>query len=175
MSGELYWDRMKKDIKNYVEQCNICQRNKTESTLPAGLLQPIPIPELMLEDWSMDFVEGLPTAGNVNAIMVVMDRLSKCAYFVTLRHPFSAKQVAEVFIDKVIRKHGVPKIHHDRDKKFLSNFWKEHFSPMGTSLKRSTAFHPQTDGQTERVNRCLETYLTCYYNEQPTKWHMFIP
>ncbi|TYK04949.1 ty3-gypsy retrotransposon protein [Cucumis melo var. makuwa] len=106
MRGEIYWDGMKKDIKNYEEQCD---RNKTESTLPAGLLQTIPVLELMLEDWTMDFVEGLPTAGNMNAIMIVVDRLSKYAYFVTLRHPFSAKQVAEVFIDKVIRKHGVPK------------------------------------------------------------------
>lgn len=76
MNGELHWEGMKTDIKNYVEQCDIFQRNKTESTLPAGLLQPIPPPELILKDWSMDFVEGLPMSRNVNVITVVVDRLS---------------------------------------------------------------------------------------------------
>lgn len=83
---------MKKVIKNYVEKCEICQRNETESTLLAGLIQPIPLSKLILEDWSMDFVEGLLMAENVNVnvIMGVVDRLSKYAYFVTLKHPFSA-------------------------------------------------------------------------------------
>ncbi|KAA0038204.1 putative integrase [Cucumis melo var. makuwa] len=146
---------MKKVIKNYVEKCEICQRNETESTLLAGLIQPIPLSKLILEDWSMDFVEGLLMAENVNVnvIMGVVDRLSKYAYFVTLKHPFSANQVAEAFIDKVVRKHGVPKsIINDQDNIFLSNFWKELFSTMGTSLKRNTTFHPQTDRQTKRVN-----------------------
>ncbi|XP_050942545.1 uncharacterized protein LOC127149990 [Cucumis melo] len=121
----------------YVEQCDICQRNKFEATKPAGVLQPLPIPEKILEDWTMDFIEGLPLAGGVNVIMVVVDRLSKYVYFITLKHPFSAKQVAKVFIDRVIGKHGIPKsIVSDRDKVFLSNFWKELFAKMGTILKR---------------------------------------
>ncbi|KAL0560863.1 hypothetical protein IC582_001277 [Cucumis melo] len=176
MSGELFWKGMKADIKKYVEQCGICQRNKSEATKPAGVLQPLPIPDRILEDWTMDFIEGLPKAGSMNVIMVVVDRLSKYAYFVTMKHPFSAKQVAIEFIDKIVRRHGIPKsIISDRDKIFLSNFWKELFYAMDTILKRSTAFHPQTDGQTERVNQCLETYLRCFCNEQPNKWHQFIP
>jgi len=176
ISGELYWRGMKAEIKKYVEQCEICQRNKYEATKPAGVLQPIPIPDRILEDWTMDFIEGLPLAGGVNVIMVVVDRLSKYSYFISLRHPFSAKQVASIFIDRIVSKHGIPKsIITDRDKIFLSNFWKELFATMGTILKRSTAFHPQTDGQTERVNRCLETYLRCFCNEQPKKWDRLIP
>ncbi|KAL0539505.1 hypothetical protein IC582_023720 [Cucumis melo] len=176
MNGEIHWMGMKNDVKKYVEQCEICQRNKTEALTPAGLLQPLPIPNLILEDWTMDFIEGLPKAGGYDSIMVVVDRLSKMAHFIILKHPFSAKQVAEKFVEEIISKHGIPNsIVTDRDKVFLSHFWKELFTAMGTSLKRSTAFHPQTDGQTERVNRCLETYLRCFCNEQPTKWHRCIP
>ncbi|KAA0051377.1 T32E20.30 [Cucumis melo var. makuwa] len=176
MSGELHWLGMKNDIKKYVEQCDICQRNKFEATKPARVLQTLPIPEKILEDWTMNFIEGLPLAGGVNVIMVVVDRLSKYAYFITLRHLFSAKQDAKVFTDRVIGKHGIPKsIVSDRDKIFLSNFWRELFAMMGTILKRSMAFHPQTDGKSERVNRCLETYLRCFCNEQSSSWNRFIP
>ncbi|KAA0050226.1 transposon Tf2-1 polyprotein isoform X1 [Cucumis melo var. makuwa] len=91
MSRKLYWIGMKNDIKRYVEQCETCQRSKYDATKPAGVLQPIPIPERVLEDWTMDFIEGLPKAEGVNVIMVVVDRLSKYVYFITLKHPFSAR------------------------------------------------------------------------------------
>ncbi|TYK15102.1 Retrotransposable element Tf2 [Cucumis melo var. makuwa] len=153
MSGKLHWQGMKNDIKRYVKQCDICQRNKFEATKPAGVLQPLLILKKILEDWTMDFIEGLPLAGGVDVIMVV----------------------AEVFIDRVVGKHGIPKsIISDRDKIFLSNFWRELFAMMGFILKRSTIFHPQTDGQFERVNKCSETYLRCFCNEQPNT-HLFIP
>ncbi|TYK14625.1 putative integrase [Cucumis melo var. makuwa] len=90
---------MKNDIKRYVDQCEVCQRNKYEATKSAGVLQPLPIPDKILEDWTMDFIEGLPKAGGMNVIMVVVDRLTKYAYFITLKHPFSAKQVALTFIE----------------------------------------------------------------------------
>ena len=166
---------MKTDVKNYVEQCEICQRNKYEATKPAGVLQPIPIAEKILEEWSMNFIEGLSKAGGMNVIMVVVDRLNKFSYFITLKHPFTAKRVAKFFIDIISSRHGMPKSTiSNKDKILISNFWKELFATMGTVLKRSTAFHPQTDKQTERVNQCLETYLRCFCNE-PHKWDKFIP
>ncbi|TYK26803.1 disease resistance protein [Cucumis melo var. makuwa] len=105
-----------------------------------------------------------------------LNRLSKMAHFITLKHSFAAKQVAEKFVEKIISKHGIPNsIVIDRDKMFLSHFWKKLFTAMEMSLKRSMVFHPQTDGQTEQVNCCLETYLRRFCNEQPTKWHKCIP
>lgn len=151
---------MKSDVKKYVESCEVCQRTKTESLSPAGLLQPLLILELILEDWTMDFVEGLPKAGGFNSIMVVVDRLSKIGHFVPLKHPFTTKQVTEVFNERVVSKHRLLKsLITNRDKIFLSHFWKALFTAMGIVLKRSIAFHPQTDRQTKRVNNCLETFL----------------
>lgn len=89
---------MKNEVKKYVEQCKVCQANKTESVALAGLLQPLPRPDKIWEDLSMDFIEGLPTSQGVDAIMVVVDRLSKYAHFVTLKHPFSAKIVVAAFV-----------------------------------------------------------------------------
>lgn len=120
----------------------------------------------------MDFVEELLLAGGVNVIMVVVDRLSKYAYFITLKHLFSVKHVATVFIDRIIGKHGIPKsIISNQDKIFLSNFWKELFAMMGTILKRSAAFHPQI----RESESMLGTYLRCFCYEQLYRWDKFIP
>ena len=131
INGELYWKGMKVDVKRYVEECDICQQNKFEATKPARVLQPIPIPNRILEDWTMNFIEGSPLVGGVNVIVVVVDRLSKYSYFIPLKHPYSAKQVASMFLDRVVSKHDIPKsIITDKDKIFLSNFWKELFMTM---------------------------------------------
>ena len=124
----------------------------------------------------MDFIEGLPPSQGKNTILVVVDRLSKSAHFLALTHPFSAKMVAENFVDGVVKLHGMPSsIISDRDPIFISNFWREFFKLSGTQLKMSSAYHPQTDGQTEVVNRCVEQYLRCLVHRQPRKWYSLLP
>ena len=134
---------MRGDIKKYVQQCDICQRNKYDTLAPGGLLQPLPIPAQVWSDISMDFIEGLPRTKGKDTIFVVVDRLTKYAHFCSLGHPFSAQEVAAVFVKEVVCLHGFPSsIVSDRDQLFLSHFWKELFRLAGTKLKFSITYHP---------------------------------
>lgn len=162
------WRGMKSAIKSWVASCAICVQAKPDRALYPRLLSPLPVPSESWQVISMDFIEGLPRSRSANCILVVVDRFSKFAHFLPLFHPFSAPQVAQIFLDQVYRLHGMPThIVSNRDKIFTSTFWRELFWLSNTSLCMSSAYHPQSDGQTERVNQCLETFLRCFVHTCP--------
>lgn len=120
------------------------------------MLQPLPVPETIWSEISMDFITSLPMSNGESAIMVIVDRLSKYSHFIALKHPYTANKIAQVVLDTIYRLHGLPKIIvSDRDAIFMSKFWKELFVVLQVKLHTSTAYHPQSDGQTEVVNRSL--------------------
>lgn len=171
-----YWRGLKQDVESFVKQCDICQHAKHSHDHPAGLLQPLPIPEGAWQDWSIDFVEGLPLVDGYSVILVVVDRLTKYAHFLLAKHPYTAQSIAKLVMDQVIKLHGFPRtIVSDRDRIFLSSFWRELFRLHETQLLMSTAYHPQMDGQTERVNQCLEMFLRCSVHDKPQQWKAWLP
>lgn len=176
LAATFYWPKMRKDTQQHVKDCSICQHTKPENFHPKGLLQPLPIPSQVWEDISMDFITSLPSAGGKTVIWVIVDRLSKYGHFCALPEGLTAPKLAEYFIQVYVRHHGFPRsIVSDRDRLFISMFWKELFRLQGTTLKPSTAYHPQTDGQTEALNRCLEMYLRAFVSDCPTRWVHTLP
>ncbi|KAD3642212.1 hypothetical protein E3N88_31436 [Mikania micrantha] len=123
----------------------------------------------------MDFITNLPPSSGKTDIWVIVDRLTKFAHFIPLRPHYTATSLSTIFLDQIYKLHGLPKtILSDRDPIFLSKFWKELFHSVGTTLLHSSAYHPQTDGQTEVVNRTLESYLRCFTCDEPTQWSKYL-
>ncbi|KAI5348622.1 hypothetical protein L3X38_001509 [Prunus dulcis] len=166
------WPHMKGDIAKYVSRCLICQQVKAERQKPSGLMQPLPIPEWKWERITMDFVFKLPrTPRGHDGIWVIMDRLTKSAHFLPIKETYSLTRLAKLFVDEIVRLHGAPvSIVSDRDARFTSRFWKCLQKAMGTRLQFSTAFHPQTDGQSERTIQTLEDMLRSCVLQMKDSW-----
>ncbi|WVZ67898.1 hypothetical protein U9M48_016915, partial [Paspalum notatum var. saurae] len=165
------WKGMKWTVQDYVRTCPVCQQAKPDRTKLPGLLAPLPVPTNAWQVISMDFVERLPLTSHANCIMVIVDSFTKYAHFLPLRHPFTATSVAQLFLDNIYKLHGLPvSIISDRDRVFTSKFWRELFRLVDVQLQMSSSYHPQSDGQTERLNQTMETFLRCFANSCPSKW-----
>ena len=173
---DFHFPDMKRLVQDFVKGCVVCQRYKSEHMNPAGLLLPLPVPQSVWSDIAMDFVEALPRVRGKSVILTVVDRFSKYCHFIPLAHPYSAESVAQAFFTDIVRLHGVPQsIVSDRDPVFTSTFWRELMSLLGTKLHMSTAFHPQSDGQSESANRVIVMYLRCLTGDRPRQWLRWLP
>lgn len=139
MKRNFYWKGLQQDVALFISECDTCQRYKSENVKYPGLLQPLPIPNRIWTDISMDFIDGLPSSQGRTVIFVVIDRLTKYGHFMALAHPYIAKEVAKVFFEQVFRLHGLPStIGSDIDAAFTSHFWQELFNLQGCELCLST-------------------------------------
>ena len=172
VSRTFNWNGLHKDVYAFVGECHQCQTNKASNAKAGGTLQPVQIPDECWDCVSMDLITKLPVTHKGNdAIVVFVDKLSKMVHLVPCKTKCSAEDFAEMFMHNVYRLHGMPKkIVSDRDGRFTGNFFKACMESMGTNQAFSTAFHPQTDGQTERVNRILEDMLRHYVGPYQDDW-----
>ena len=175
VSRNFYWPRQYEFVRKYIRACEVCQRVKPSPSSRAPL-QPLPIPEECWQSVSMDFVFGFPKDAHKNTgILVFVDRFSKMVHLVAVPESITAQGCARVFIDTIFRLHGLPReLVSDRDPRFTAEFWQSVFRSLGTRLKMSTSDHPETDGQTERVNRVLEEILRGYVHSF-SSWSEFLP
>ncbi|GJZ18816.1 reverse transcriptase domain-containing protein [Tanacetum coccineum] len=172
-----WWPGMKRDIATYVSKCLTCAKVKAEHQRPSGLLQQPEIPEWKWENITMDFITKLPRIRNGHdAIWVVVDRLTKSTHFLAIREDYSTEKLVRVYTDEIVARHGVPmSIILDYDARFTSQLWQTFQKALGTRLDMSTAYHPQTDGQSERTIQTLEDMLRACVIDFSGSWDVHLP
>jgi len=174
-----FWPKMRKDVEQYITNCHTCRRSKAPRDKYNGLLQPLPIPQAYWKDISMDFVVGLPESDGCNAILVVVDRLSKERHYIACTdkdNGTSAENTARLLMEHVWKYHGLPtSIISDRGTQFTSLLWKTLCKSLGITAKLSTSFHPETDGQSEIANQEMERYLRTFCNYGQDDWKLLLP
>jgi hypothetical protein len=176
ISRDFWWPSLRKSVTEYVKTCNICNQTKTFPQKPPGLLMPLPAPSRPWTSISMDQIVELPKSRNFDSVLVIVDRMTKQAHFVPTSKKLSSSQTAKIYLEHVFRLHGSPEqIVSDRGPQFVATFWKRFHELLGTKVSLSTAFHPQTDGQTERMNQVLEQYLRIFCNDQQNNWTNLLP
>ncbi|CAI7923551.1 unnamed protein product [Closterium sp. NIES-53] len=171
-----YWPVMLTDVQRHVASCPTYHLMKSSRKRSAGQLQPIPPPERAWQQVTMDFVTGLPAGASGNdAILVVVDRLTKMAHFAACKKSITAEETVRLFISTVVRLHGIPaSIISYRDTKFTSNFWRNLWQQFGMRLQFSSSYHPETDGQTERTNQTMEQLIRATCDDRTT-WEQQLP
>jgi transposase InsO family protein len=175
LQRRFWWPSIKEYVKVYVEACRVCSQGKTTRQRPQGLLHPLPIPRRPWSHLSLDFITGLPLSQGNTVILVVVDRFSKAARFIPLPKLPSAKETAELLMNHVFRVFGIPlDMVSDRGPQFSSRFWGAFCKLVGATASLSSGFHPESNGQTERVNQDLETTLRCMAANNPTSWATYI-
>ncbi|GJS22767.1 putative reverse transcriptase domain-containing protein [Tanacetum coccineum] len=172
-----WWPGMKRDIATYVSKCLTCSKVKAEHQRPSGLLQQPEIPEWKWDKITMDFITKLPRSkSGHDTIWVIVDRLTKSAHFLAIREDYSTEKLAKIYIDEIVARHGVPvSIISDRDGRFTSRCWQTVQKALGTRLDMSTAYHPQTDGQSERTIQTLEDMLRACVIDFGGSWDVHLP
>ena len=176
LSENFSWPGIRQDVTDFVTNCLPYQQTKYETKKIAGLLCPLPVPQRPWEDLSLDFILGLPLYHGNSVILVVVDRFSKGIHLGMLPAAHTAHVVASLFIEIVGKIYGLPRsLVSDRDPLFLSHFWRELFQLSGTQLRMSSAYHPQSDGQTEVMNKVVEQYLRAFVHHRPHTWGKLLP
>uniref|UniRef100_A0A3Q3A6S0 Gypsy retrotransposon integrase-like protein 1 n=1 Tax=Kryptolebias marmoratus TaxID=37003 RepID=A0A3Q3A6S0_KRYMA len=176
VNRHFWWPAIVKDVREFVLACTICARNKPSHQSPSGLLQPLPTPRRPWSHIAIDFVTGLPTSKGMNTIFTIIDRFSKACHLIPLRRLPSAFQTAQLLVKHVFRLHGIPQdILSDRGPQFSARVWKHFCSALEAKVSLTSGYHPQSNGQVERMNQELEATLRCLTSSNPTDWSTYLP
>jgi hypothetical protein len=173
---DFYWPGMTSYIIEYIKTCDVCQRNRIDTHKPYGKLQPLPIPDAPWSHIGYDMVGPLPESKGYNAIMTIVDRLTKMAHFIPCRTDLDTQGCVDLFMKEIWRLHGTPiEVISDRGRIFNSKFMHGIYNALGIQYKYSTAYHPQTDGQAERTNQIAEQVLRKIVNDEQDNWSSLLP
>jgi len=176
ISPQYYWPKIREDIKRFIKNCDTCQMTKVVRHAPYGLLQSNKAPDRPWKSIAMDFITDLPKSEGYDTILVVIDRLTKMSNFIPCSRHLDARQFANLLMKEIVRLHGLPHdIMTDWGTLFTSDLWKETAGKLGIERRLSTAFDPQTDGQTQRTNAIVEQYLRPYIIYQQDDWCGYLP
>ena len=166
-----YWPDMQRFVRQYVRYCHVCKQSRGSRFRKQGVLQPLPVPEQRWQNISIDLVTGIPAVEGCDAILNVVDKLSKERHYVATTKELNAEGLANLFLKHVWKHHGLPQsIVSDRRSQFISDFWRFLCKKLGVKAQLSTAWHPETDGQTEQINGVMEQYLRTFVNYLQDDW-----
>ena len=171
LSSRYFWPGLSKDVRKYTASCSQCLRNKSSNQVPAGLLHPLPVPHERFSDIAMDFVGPFPKSNGYEMVLVITDRLTNYVRIEPTHSTATAPDIAYLVYSTWCRQFGLPqRIVSDRDKLFMSQFWKTLHKSLGIEIQASTSYHPQTDGSSERSNKTVIQALRNYVNRRQTDW-----